>query len=72
MSTFHHCRRSKADKLLAVLRDGYWHSTRELVNRVGHTFGMAKFTLVNKRSCQIEKRRHPYRHNQYQYRLVLS
>lgn len=39
-------RMTKAEKLYAILSDGRWHSTLELVRRVGHTFGGAKFKLV--------------------------
>ena len=59
----------KTERLLAVLVDSRWHSTKELVRRVGHTFAGAKFRLVAY-GYSIEKRAHPDRIHQYQYRLL--
>jgi hypothetical protein len=58
----------KSELLYAVLADGTWHSTRELVRLVGHTFAGAKKRLVDA-GYAIEKRRHPHRRNQWQYRM---
>lgn len=58
-------------RLLAVLNDGEWHSTKELVRRVGHCFGVAKYKLLLY-GYEIERRRHPVHHTQHQYRLVDS
>jgi len=60
--------KTKAEQLLNVLSDGKWHSTKELVRLVGHTFAGAKFHLID---CgyQIERRPHPRRRWQWQYRL---
>lgn len=62
-------RPTKTEKLLTVLSDGRWHTTRELVRRVGHTFAIAKFKLI---ACgyAIERRRHPAKRFQHQYRMV--
>ena len=60
---------TKKEKLLEVLSDGRWHSTKELVRRVGHTFAVAKFVLTFY-GYNIEKRRHPNRPYQWQYRLA--
>lgn len=60
---------SNREKLLRVLGDLEWHSTRDLVQRVGHTFARAKFMLVAS-GYDIEKRRHEHKKNQWQYRLV--
>lgn len=62
-------RRTKAEKLLAVLSDHHWHATRELTRRVGHTFAVAKFKLVRQHGYHIERERHPRNRNQHQYRL---
>lgn len=62
-------RLTKADKLLQILADGRWHSTRELAYRVGHTFAVAKYQLVSQHYC-IERQHHPRRRYQYQYRLL--
>ena len=60
---------TKVAKLHRILSDQKWHSTQELVRRVGHTFGGAKFKLVN---CGhvIEKRKHPSKKHQWQYQLL--
>ena len=62
--------RTKTERLLAVLADHEWHSTRELTRRVGHTFAVAKFKLVTQHGYHIECERHPWRTHQFQYRLV--
>jgi len=60
---------TKVEKLLAVLSDGQWHSTRELARRVGHSFAVAKFRLVGF-GYPVERRRHAMRRHQHQYRLL--
>lgn len=62
-------RRTKIRKLLRVLGDQSWHSTRELVRRVGHTFAVVKFKLIFY-GYPIEKRRHATKPRQWQYRLT--
>ena len=62
-------RRTKAEKLHAVLSDHNWHATRELSRRVGHTFAVAKFKLV-RNGYRIERERHPVKRFQHQYRLI--
>lgn len=64
-------RNTQVDKLIAVLSDGRWHTTKELVRRVGHAFGGAKFVLTTS-GIQVERRRHPSQRWQYQYRVDLS
>ncbi|MFA5061653.1 MAG: hypothetical protein WC526_00725 [Patescibacteria group bacterium] len=61
---------TKIERLLRVLGDHDWHSTRELVRRVGHAFGVAKFRLVHSYHYDIERRHHPARRFQFQYRLL--
>jgi hypothetical protein len=63
-------RPTKADRLLMVLDDRRWHSTRELSRRVGHTFAVAKYKLVHAYGYHIERRHHEAWPGQYQYRLV--
>lgn len=62
-------RRTKRELLATILSDGRYHSTRELVRRVGHTFGGAVFQL-RKRHHEVERRSHPTCQHQHQYRLV--
>jgi len=59
---------TKTEKLLNVLSDGRWHSTRELVRRVGHSFAVAKFKLIGY-GYPVERRRHQYKRFQHQYRM---
>lgn len=61
---------TRTERLLAVLLDGQWHSTTELVRRVGHTFPVAKYVLIHVDGHEIERRRHPERRFEHQYRLV--
>lgn len=57
-------------RLLDVLADGRWHSTKELRRRVGGSFGVAKFYLVTYHGYVVERRPHPTLKNHYQYRLL--
>lgn len=61
-------RSTKAEKLYHVLSDGHWHSTKELVRRVGHTFHVAKFKLILF-GHMIERRPHQTKLWQHQYRM---
>lgn len=60
---------TKAKRLHRILADGQWHSTAELVRRVGHTFAVASHAL-REQGHHIDKRRHLRRPRQYEYRLV--
>ena len=60
---------TRAVRLMAALRDRRWHSTRELVRRVGHTFASAKHWLV-KRGTAVARDRDPRRPGNYRYRLT--
>ena len=60
---------TKIQKLLNVLEDGDWHTTKELSRRVGHTFAVSKFHLT-RYGYLIERRRHPSYRYQHQYRLI--
>jgi len=60
--------KTKTDKLLQILGDERWHSTVELVHRVGHCFSHAKYKLVSY-GYPVDKRKHPRKPRQYQYRI---
>lgn len=60
---------TKADLLLGILKDRACHSTKELVRRVGHAFGGAIFRL-RRRGLAIERKKHPTKRYQNQYRLT--
>lgn len=62
---------SQLSKLLDLLSDGEWHSTKELARRVGHCFAVAKFKLIGY-GYEIERERHPAKRSQHRYRLVDS
>lgn len=59
----------KVEKLYRVLSDGKWHSTRDLVRRVGHSFSVSKFRLIQYGHV-VEKRPHPTKRWQWEYRLL--
>jgi len=69
-----HSRRSdgepstKVDRLLEILDDHQFHSTKELARRVGHTFNGAIF-IVRRGNYVVERRKHPTARYQHQYRL---
>ena len=48
---------TKVDKLITVLSDGKWHSTKELVRRVGPAFGGARYWLA-KTGINVQRRAH--------------
>ncbi len=62
---------TKVDKLISVLSDGKWHSTKELVRRVGHAFGCARHALA-KTGIRVERRPHKRQRWQHQYRIDLD
>lgn len=68
-SLFTGTRRTRAQRLLRVLEDAKWHATQELVRRVGHSFGGAKFHLV-RRGYDIKRRRHATKPDEHEYRLI--
>ncbi|MDB4958163.1 MAG: hypothetical protein JWO36_5732 [Myxococcales bacterium] len=59
---------TRAQRLLRILRDHNWHPTSELVRKVSHTFGGAKFHLL-RRGYDIRRARHPRKVNEHLYRL---
>lgn len=61
---------TQLEKLTAVLVDGAWHSTEELVQRVGHRFSATVHIAVRQRGYQIERRRSQGR--MFEYRWVKS
>ncbi len=54
-------------KLIAILKDGNWHSSDELAANVSFRFGHTVFE-ARKKGYVVEKR--PIAHNQFQYRLL--
>jgi len=54
------------EKLTLVLSDGNWHSTEELVERVGHRFSATMHVAIRKHGYRIEKRRNSQRQFEYQ------
>ncbi|WP_206069811.1 hypothetical protein [Nodosilinea sp. P-1105] len=55
------------ERLAQVLGDGQWHSTRELVELVGHRFS-AVLHRAKQKGWQVEKRRADKQ--MFEYRLV--
>ncbi|MBT9314854.1 hypothetical protein [Leptothoe spongobia] len=58
---------TKLEKLTQVLEDGGWHSTGELVEKVGHRFSATIHQAVKDQDWQVEKRRHDAK--TFEYRL---
>lgn len=59
---------TRTEVLAAVLADGAWHSTQELVQKVGHRFSAALHVAVTRGDYRVEKRR--LENGQFEYRLV--
>lgn len=59
---------TQLEKLSAVLADGRWHSTEELVQEVGHRFSATMHTAAKKHGYYFEKRHGGDR--QYEYRML--
>lgn len=59
---------TRADRLLRLLSDYEWHTTRELTAKVGHTFAQAKYYL-KQHGFPIEREPHPSLRHQHRYRL---
>lgn len=57
------------EKLDLILSDGYWHSTEELVNGVGHRFSATIHIAIKKHNYRIEKRR--IKRSQCEYRMLI-
>lgn len=60
---------TKDEKLLAILGDGTYHSTKELARRVGHRFSNVIYQL-RRRGYTIECEPHPTKKHQHQYRFT--
>jgi hypothetical protein len=60
---------TRAERLHDLLADGTWHSTRELVRRIGHTFGGAVYVL-RRTGYSVACERHPTLAGQHRYRLT--
>jgi len=59
---------TKLELLVSVMGDGGWHSTDDLVQRVGHRFSATKH-CAEKRGWQFDRRREGM---QFEYRLVVG
>lgn len=55
------------NRLIALMSDGGWHSTEELVEKVSHRFSATMYVL-KKRGYKFDKRR--IEAQQHEYRLV--
>ena len=55
------------EKLIAILKDGKWHSSDELATNVSFRFGHTIFE-ARKKGYLIEKKQ--VAHNQFEYRLL--
>jgi biotin operon repressor len=60
------------EKLTAVLSDGDWHSTAELVEKVGHRFSATMHTAIRKQGYKIEKRRNSLKQFEYQMQSTVQ
>ncbi|MBO9999393.1 MAG: hypothetical protein J7641_10380 [Cyanobacteria bacterium SID2] len=60
-------RKTNLQRLLALLKDGKWHSADELASQVSFRFGHTVFEARQK-GYLIEKRR--VAHNHFEYRLA--
>lgn len=59
---------NQQDRLIGLMSDGCWHSTQELVEKVGHRFS-APMHRLRQRDYKFEKR--PVENRQNEYRLVM-
>jgi hypothetical protein len=55
-------------RLLSILKDGQWHSGKELAAKVSWRFGHTVYE-ARKKGFSIEMRK--VAHNQFEYRLVV-
>lgn len=58
---------SLPDRLLALMSDGCWHSTDELVEKISHRFS-ATMHVLKQRGYKFEKRR--IDRQRHEYRLL--
>lgn len=54
-------------RLIELLKDGLWHTDKELVEKVSHRFGHTIYE-ARKKGCMIEKR--SVGGNRYEYRML--
>ncbi len=57
------------ERLIAILKDGKWHSSDELANKVSWRFGQTVFE-ARKKGYSIEKRK--VAHNRFEYRMLAA
>jgi hypothetical protein len=58
------------EKLMLVLSDGNWHTTEELVQKVGHRFSATIHIAIKKHFCKIEKRKDIC--NKFEWRMLTA
>jgi hypothetical protein len=56
------------ERLMLVLSDGDWHTTEELVQKVGHRFSATIHNAIKKHFCKIEKRKDS--RNKFEWRML--
>ncbi len=59
---------TKLELLMALMSDGGWHSTDDLVSRVGHRFSATKY-VAEKQGYQFDRRRNG---QSFEYRLLVE
>jgi hypothetical protein len=59
---------TKLELLMALMSDGGWHSTDDLVSRVGHRFSATKY-VAEKQGYQFDRRRSG---QSFEYRLLVE
>ena len=60
---------TNVERLVAVLKDGRWHSSEELANKVSWRFGHTVFE-ARKKGYLVEKRK--VAHNRFEYRILAA
>jgi hypothetical protein len=59
---------TKLELLVGLMSDGWWHSTDDLVCRVGHRFSATKY-VAEKQGYQFDRRRNG---QNFEYRLLVD
>jgi hypothetical protein len=60
---------SLPDRMIRLMGDGNWHSSKELAEKISHRFSATKHVLVQ-RGYKFEMRR--IQGQEYEYRLVIE
>jgi hypothetical protein len=59
---------TKLELLVSLMSDGGWHSTDDLVYRVGHRFSATKY-VAEKQGYQFDRRRNG---QNFEYRMLVK